>query len=355
MATEKIDGRRSCLWSVTPVASTNATLWLDRFLKRGSGDAPIRTLIVEALDRIKAPEGYPRAYARREAALASLDAGFEAGVTRFWTGEVQGRMIVGIGTASVRETGISLLRMWGVPFIPGSALKGVAASMARRQVDEAWKPGGAGHRGLFGDHLHGGSVVFHDAWWVPAAPGEPLPLDLDVMTVHHHGYYSGDGPPCDWDEPNPVAFITARGCYLVALSGPSSWVEAAGTLLAVGLEELGIGAKTAAGYGRVKLERKPTQMEAEQARRHEERAKRAAPLRNLTTRFKGASNANDLVNELLKAQRDGVDPTDVRAAAASLWGRDPKFWKEWSKKPARTPDERALMAPPAERDGQKPP
>jgi CRISPR-associated protein Cmr6 len=339
-----------------PVATTNAGLWLDRFLNRGDGKAPVRDLIVKALEVIKLPHGYKRAFERRETALESLDGGFEGGVTRFWTGDTQGRMIVGISMASVRETGISLLRPWGVPFIPGSALKGVAASMARSHAGDAWKPGGDGHRALFGDQLLGGCVVFHDAWWSPTAPGEPLPLDLDVMTVHHRAYYSGGAEaPCDWDEPTPVAFITARGQYLVALSGPASWVEAAGTLLAAGIAELGIGAKTAAGYGRVTLVHKRTKAEEAQERANQERARKAAPLRDLPARFKGASNANDLVKVALRAQRDGAHPEDVSAAAAGLWRRDPRFWKSWLKNTSRSAEERELMAPHLDGDIDKAP
>lgn len=356
MPTEKTDGRRASFRAVMPVATTNAGLWLDRFLNRGGGEAPVRDLIVKALGDIKPPDGYARAFARREAALEMLDGGFDGGVTRFWTGGTQGRMIVGIGAASVRETGISLLRTWGMPFIPGSALKGVAASMARKHADDIWKLGGTGHRALFGDQLLGGCVVFHDAWWVPVDRGEPLPLDLDVMTVHHGAYYGGgDEAPCDWDEPTPIAFITARGQYLVALSGPASWVEAAGTLLEVGLTELGIGAKTAAGYGRVTLVPKPTKAEAAQALKDQERAKKAAPLLALAIRFKGAPNANDLVKELLRAQREGVDPVDVRAAAVNLWRRDPKFWRGWLKNASRSAEEREIIGPHLDRDIEKAP
>jgi CRISPR-associated protein Cmr6 len=349
MSTEKTDGRRTSLRAVMPVATTNTGLWLDRFLNRGSDEAreaPVRDLIVKALGSIKPPDGYARAFDRRKTALESVDGGFDGGETRFWEGEIQGRMIVGIGVASVRETGISLLRTWGVPFIPGSALKGLAASMARKHTGDVWKAGSPGHLALFGEQLLGGCVVFHDAWWDPNS-GAALPLDLDVMTVHHGAYYGGgDEPPCDWDEPNPVAFITARGRYLVALSGPASWVEAAGTLLAAGLADLGVGAKTAAGYGRVKLERKLTKAE-------EERARKAAPLRDLGARFKGASNANDLVKVALRAQRDGAHPEDVSAAAAELWRRDPKFWKGWLKNASRSTEERELMVPHLERDVDK--
>jgi hypothetical protein len=134
----------------------------------------------------------------------------------------------------------------------------------------------------------------------------------------------------------------------VALSGPASWVEAAGTLLAAGLADLGVGAKTAAGYGRVKLERKLTKAE-------EERARKAAPLRDLPARFKGASNANDLVKVALRAQRDGAHPEDVSAAAAGLWRRDPRFWKSWLKNTSRSAEERELMAPHLDGDIDKAP
>jgi len=357
MPTEKIDGRREMLRTLTPVASTNAGLWLDKHLNRGEGDAPIRALVTRMRDTIQPPDGYRQAFERREAALQKQDGGFQEGVTQFWRGLVEGRMIVGIGLASARETGISLLHTWGMPFIPGSALKGVAAAMARELPGDTWRAGSAGHRALFGDHQLGGSVVFHDAWWAPGTPDESLPLDLDVMTVHHREYYGGgDEAPADWDEPNPVVFTTARGAYHVALSGPASWVEAAGKLLAEGLATLGVGAKTAAGYGRLTLERQLTKADAERERARKEQARQAEGLLGIASRFKGAQNANDLVKELLKAQSEGVAPAAVRAAADELRRREDKFWKEWLKKPSRSAEERALMAPPtASVDGRRDP
>jgi hypothetical protein len=219
--------------------------------------------------------------------------------------------------------------------------------MARRSRGE-WAADTAGYRTLFGDHQHGGCVVFHDAWWDPANHGA-LPLDLDVMTVHHAGYYRGDNEaPCDWDDPNPVPFVTASGAYLVALSGPVRWVEAAGALLANGLAELGIGAKTAAGYGRMTLVHKPTQREAE-------RRTKAAPLINIGARFKGASNANDLVRLILRVQGEGADPADIRTAAVELWRRDPRFWRSWVKNATRTEAERQLIGPYLDDDAGKAP
>lgn len=78
------------------------------------------------------------------------------------------------------------------------------------------------------------------------------------MTVHHGDYYQAlpgapAPPPTDFDEPTPVPFLTTRGTFVGALEGPARWREVACQLLEAGLRDLGIGAKTASGYGRMKL------------------------------------------------------------------------------------------------------
>ena len=50
--------------------------------------------------------------------------------------ETRERLIVGLGDESVYETGIRLLRNYGIPYIPGSALKGVAKAWAVEMVAE---------------------------------------------------------------------------------------------------------------------------------------------------------------------------------------------------------------------------
>jgi cold shock CspA family protein len=74
------------------------------------------------------------------------------------------------------------------------------------------------------------------------------------MTIHHSKYYStGTEPPADWDDPIIVPFLAATGTFLVALSGPAKWVDAAFLILEHALRAEGIGAKTSAGYGRLTL------------------------------------------------------------------------------------------------------
>lgn len=253
--------RRDSLSSAGAHATTHAGLWLDRYLPSHDASGRVRDLHADLARVIRVPDGYQGAFERRRRALE--ESGRPGCVTRSWTATVQGRVVAGIGEANVREAGLTLLRAWGVPFLPGSSLKGIAAAASSMSADPAWAAE-HGHRGdsaadLFGTHELSGLVHFHDAWWIPDGTRK-LPIELDVMTVHHRQWYAalgsdkpGEGPQ-DWDEPVPVNFLTATGSYLIALTGPLEWVEVAGRILEHGLQALGVGAKTRSGYGRLSME-----------------------------------------------------------------------------------------------------
>jgi CRISPR-associated protein Cmr6 len=242
--------RREVLDGVQAQESTHAGLWMDRYLC--DPEAPKQGHL-ETLETLRVPAGYREFFERWKASLEKLPD------TLLTKATVRGRMAVGLGAESVLETSVSLHRTYGVPFIPGSGLKGLAAAAAHRHLEHPdWRkaaggqPVGPSHRLLFGELEQGGAVVFHDALWIPDE--KLLPLNLDVMTVHHTHYYQGEPlPPADWDNPVPVAFASARGSYLIALTGPADWAEAALAILRKALEEDGIGAKTAAGYGRMEF------------------------------------------------------------------------------------------------------
>jgi CRISPR-associated protein Cmr6 len=208
------------------------------------------------------------------------------------------RLLVGHGNGSATDVGLTVHHTWGVPVIPGSALKGLVA----HYVDATYGPTDAGkkpweqpddergradyqgviryrrriergpgaiYRVLFGapdasedDAMRkrglaagatAGVVSFHDALYVPGSIAGNKPFAADVLTVHQKSFYESSGQiaPNDYDSPNPVAFLTVRPkCrFLLALSGPSEWTELAGKLLADALRNWGVGAKTAAGYG----------------------------------------------------------------------------------------------------------
>lgn len=175
--------------------------------------------------------------------------------------ETTSRMLLHPGSnTSVTDATLLLHHTYGVPYLPGSGLKGVARAMARRRGLDA------DLHALFGperdDEEHRGALVnFLDALWIPGSPSGQSPLDLDVVTPHHSDYYTGDQPPADWQQPVPTSrLVVAPGArFCVILEGcyaprehVQEWIALAEDLLVKGLEELGFGAWTSAGYGRMK-------------------------------------------------------------------------------------------------------
>lgn len=184
--------------------------------------------------------------------------------------EVVWRLAIGLGLPSPLEVGLTLHHLYGFPYLPGSALKGVARHWAEQQ---------GGQRDpvvirAFGATDRQGAVVFFDAY--PEAlliDGQPI-VELDVMTPHYTPYYMQGEPPGDWHAPVPVFFLTLRkGARFVIrlaardatlLQTVAGWVERA-------LAESGIGAKTRAGYGELRIVRpaSPSPTAATTARREE--------------------------------------------------------------------------------------
>jgi len=205
---------------------------------------------------------YEAAFNRWRKALAATGArGFRA--------RTSGKLIVGLGADSVLETSITLHRTYGVPYIPGSALKGLASSFGYQLQSDAWyrefKEGktlrGEAQQLLFGDQEKEGAIIFYDALPQPREWG----LYPDVITPHHPGYYQmgeGSSLPTDCDEPRPVPFLAAGGtfCFFVGLSPTSkanlgkeeqeALLDLTTELLKAALRKEGVGAKSSSGYGR---------------------------------------------------------------------------------------------------------
>ncbi len=179
----------------------------------------------------------------------------------------ESKIIIGLGGENVTETGLTLHHTYGVPYLPGSALKGVAARYARQvwgATDPSWRPETKERPNhfctLFGTSDEGGLVDFLDGWIAQSSLEDCL-ID-DVMTPHHGDYYMAKEDqvrePTDFDSPIPVPFLAVKGHFLVAICKrdprlTDPWIETAAELLAKGLAHFGIGGKTNAGYGRLTL------------------------------------------------------------------------------------------------------
>lgn len=264
----------------------HAGLWHDKFLsEQESKDEPKRrqsenegnkklsprtTLVKEVAD-IAVPEAYRRFYKQWEMELQEMEEKREAKCFKVKT---TGRLIVGLGIESVLETGIALHHTYGVPYLPGSALKGLTASYMQRirkkleptgeQADAtAYEQINQAYSIIFGDTDDAGYITFFDALYVPGTGHNGQALHPDIITVHHQQYYQhgSEAAPADWDSPIPVPFLSATGTYLVALAAPDikeeavreQWIMSTGRLLGAALKNMGIGAKTSSGYGRMTL------------------------------------------------------------------------------------------------------
>lgn len=232
----------------------HAELWLDRYMV-DVGESKKRSNFIAEVSTIPSPEIYVTFYNRWIQELAALGA-------KMQSAHVKTRMIVGLGDESVLETAITLHRTYGVPYIPGSALKGLAASYARQRLGEDWQKDSQtndAYKVVFGNTDDAGYITFFDALYIPGTGFNHRSLYPDVMSVHHRNYYLNPAfPPADWDDPNPVPFLTATGSYMIALAAPEldeqdTWIERTFTILGRALEEMGVGAKTSSGYGRLEL------------------------------------------------------------------------------------------------------
>jgi CRISPR-associated protein Cmr6 len=162
--------------------------------------------------------------------------------------------ICGMGERTPGENGLTLHPVYGVPYLPGTSLKGILRAWVLSQDWGAdWREEGVHFHSLFGAGGDSGSaagVDILDALMVPSTGTKPL--QMDVLTPHFAKYYQGTEDPKGWDGPNPVLFMVAPmgQTYRIVLEGPQPWLSKAAEWLALALAERGVGAKSRAGYGR---------------------------------------------------------------------------------------------------------
>ena len=176
------------------------------------------------------------------------------------------RLAVGLGADHALENGFSIDFTCGVPVLPGSSLKGLCRAWANLAgLDPNLI------RRLFGNDLGDEVPCVGDLIFLPAYPkairGQNSFWESDLLNPHLPGYYRAgqagqriEAVPTD--NPVPVQFFTvpAGVPFVFRLLGrpgsPSNTAENGLSILASALSDLGIGAKTAVGYGNFRTERK---------------------------------------------------------------------------------------------------
>lgn len=242
--------RRHTLSRFSPNNADHPGLWFDKFFAGSfeeNSDQPKSALVLETTG-IR-PVGYKAQFDRWVRTLQEMGA-------ILYEAQTLGRLSIGLGSASVIETAVSIHRTYGVPYIPGSALKGMAAHYAHQYQPDVWSKNGDAHKTLFGTTDSAGYVTFLDALPLPSK----WQLHQDTITVHHPDYYKGENKaPADWDSPNPVPFLSVSGTFLIVLHAPDApaWGARGIEILREALKDVGIGAKTSSGYGRMRLNQDP--------------------------------------------------------------------------------------------------
>nr|WP_269669546.1 type III-B CRISPR module RAMP protein Cmr6 [Paenibacillus sp. GSMTC-2017] len=172
---------------------------------------------------------------------------------------------IGTGSHSILDTMLSLHRIYGVPYIPGTALKGVAAHYCHSYLglqNEKFLQGGEWYTILFGSQDQQSFIYYYDAFPTPETVAASL--RRDIMTPHHTEYNMSSAgqarnAPRDDDSPVPHLFMSAKADFNVMLSCENNddagreWLNAAKRILIQAIQQEGVGGKTNVGYGRFKL------------------------------------------------------------------------------------------------------
>jgi CRISPR-associated protein Cmr6 len=203
------------------------------------------------------------------------------------------RLTIGLGGESVYKTDMSLHPVYGFPYLPGSAVKGVVRSWVIREFFDGNETRAMNDSKLFCDifgcdknsyykKARKGKVYFYDVY-----PDRNVNVKPDVMNPHYQDYYNATStvPPADYLSPVPVFFLTITdtkfkihvggghkslgkiGDYQNISQKPdehvsdklfeeseidTSVMDYLYEKIKKALEQHGIGAKTAVGYGKLK-------------------------------------------------------------------------------------------------------
>ncbi|WP_457676804.1 type III-B CRISPR module RAMP protein Cmr6 [Thiolapillus sp.] len=251
----------------------------------------------------------------------------------------------GLGNAHPLENGFAFLWPYGLPYLPGSGVKGVLRQAARELSTGQWGDTRGWKKeaitALFGEEdsnrAQRGALIFWDV--IPRLPGN---LQLEVMTPHQAKYYRGEDTPHDSGQPNPIYYLTVppRSGFtfhvtcntdLLTHTCPDllddqAWKTLIREAFAHAFDWLGFGAKGAVGYGAM-TPNETAAHEREEKRKAREFA-RLSPeeqkISNLLKTFhyehdngtlKGGSKTAELRKELLE-EAETWDNASLRSKAA---------------------------------------
>ena len=261
-------------------------------------------------------------------------------------------MVVGLGSEHVQETNMILHHIYGIPYIPGSAVKGVLSHWWFQELQE--KKDFIDDKGnvneteamkdsdyldyikIFGSQKQRGKVQFLDAY------PEKVQFATDIMNPHYPDYYSGSKPPTDDQNPVPINFLTVekttfRFAFLAKTQEPLDELK---NRFEDALKLKGVGAKTSVGYGYFTDFKDKTDTITDELKREQEAAERqreAERLASLSPIEQLAEELNRLTDKPVDEQRaveiynnelpslEGEDKQLIAQALKNYWQRINKW------------------------------
>ena len=178
------------------------------------------------------------------------------------TSQMDWRMVVGLGSNHVQETNMTLDHIYGIPYLPGSAFKGVVRSwviqkhfgndekLATRDIKSSdpadLKQKKKDFFAVFGSQKSAGEVQFLDV-----LPDREVHFDIDIMNPHFSEYYTGSALPTDYQRLIQIYFLTLKNTdfrFLIVAKAVDP-LQLAKDWFIEAIENRGFGAKSAVGYG----------------------------------------------------------------------------------------------------------
>lgn len=180
------------------------------------------------------------------------------------------RLAIGLGGAHPTENSLTFDHLLGVPYLPGSSIKGACRAWSEIEVDGS-RIDADRVQSLFGSAPRSGSQTAKAAerggvlQFLAAHPRRRPDLAVEIVNNHHMKYYGASAShrakaewtiePLDIESPNPVFFLVIEAqvpfeFHVLATDGEISTRDEGLKILEDALKFIGIGAKTSVGYGR---------------------------------------------------------------------------------------------------------
>lgn len=275
--------------------------------------------------------------------------------------ELESRMAINLSDGIIQNAGIALDRLFGLPYVPGSAVKGVCRHVALEEIRMAGTIqaraelfqlflivfGSSDNDFLAkGDLAEFSGLLERDAPrdtkgsidFLPAYPVNEAKITVDLTTVHYPDYYrSGEVLALAKENPRPNPFpVVEKGIRFAfcmtanrMVADPNRPLAAVKRWLEMALTVRGLGAKTASGYGwfSIPADGLYQLQEAERLERElldrKERARQEAretAERQRLDREKEAARAAR--NKADAERRKGMTPDQFADEVVAAWGDD---------------------------------